>query len=112
MRRAMSSVHSPAGRSQWRCWGISGARSSPARTCSSSAWRTCARRSTDCRLLERGTGQTVAHENGNGDAPRSPTDLERRDWGKVLKRTVKEFRQDNLTDWAAALTYYSVLALF
>src|SRR5512132_3698914 len=30
----------------------------------------------------------------------------------VLKRTVKEFREDNLTDWAAALTYYSVLAIF
>src|SRR6185295_13533451 len=33
-------------------------------------------------------------------------------WGGVLKRTVKEFREDNLTDWAAALTYYGVLALF
>jgi membrane protein len=32
-------------------------------------------------------------------------------WG-ALKRTVKEFREDNLTDWAAALTYYSVLAIF
>jgi membrane protein len=30
----------------------------------------------------------------------------------VLKRTVSEFRDDNLTDWAAALTYYSVLSLF
>jgi membrane protein len=33
-------------------------------------------------------------------------------WWAILKRTVKEFRQDNLTDWAAALTYYGVLALF
>jgi membrane protein len=30
----------------------------------------------------------------------------------VLKRTVTEFREDNLTDWAAALTYYGVLAIF
>src|SRR5437763_1160223 len=30
----------------------------------------------------------------------------------LLKRTVGEFRADNLTDWAAALTYYGVLALF
>ncbi len=30
----------------------------------------------------------------------------------TLKRTGKEFSQDNLTDWAAALTYYGVLALF
>ena len=27
-------------------------------------------------------------------------------------RTVKEFQDDNLTDWAAALTYYAILALF
>jgi membrane protein len=32
-------------------------------------------------------------------------------WG-ALKRTVREFRDDNLTDWAAALTYYGVLAIF
>jgi membrane protein len=30
----------------------------------------------------------------------------------VLKRTVSEFREDNLTDWAAALTYYGILAVF
>ncbi len=30
----------------------------------------------------------------------------------VIKRTVSEFRADNLTDWAAALTYYGVLAIF
>ncbi len=30
----------------------------------------------------------------------------------TLKRTAREFRDDNLTDWAAALTYYSVLSLF
>jgi membrane protein len=35
-----------------------------------------------------------------------------RHWWPVLKRTVKEFREDNLTDWAAALTYYAVLAIF
>jgi membrane protein len=35
-----------------------------------------------------------------------------RHWWPVLKRTVREFREDNLTDWAAALTYYGVLAIF
>ena len=30
----------------------------------------------------------------------------------ALKRTVREFKEDNLTDWAAALTYYAVLAIF
>ena len=36
----------------------------------------------------------------------------RRDWRAVFKRTFDEFQEDNLTDWAAALTYYSVLSLF
>ena len=30
----------------------------------------------------------------------------------TLKRTAREFREDNLTDWAAALTYYGLLSLF
>jgi membrane protein len=30
----------------------------------------------------------------------------------TLKRTVLEFREDGMTDWAAALTYYGLLALF
>jgi membrane protein len=30
----------------------------------------------------------------------------------TLKRTFKEFQEDNLTDWAAAMTYYGVLSLF
>jgi membrane protein len=44
--------------------------------------------------------------------PSAPTDLPKRSWWEVLKRTVKEFNRDNLTDWAAALTYYGVLSLF
>ena len=30
----------------------------------------------------------------------------------MLKRTFGEFRDDNMTDWAAALTYYGVLSIF
>jgi membrane protein len=45
-------------------------------------------------------------------APNEPTDLGGGGWWAALKRTVSEFREDNLTDWAAALTYYSVLAIF
>ena len=45
-------------------------------------------------------------------APKGPTDLSKRTWWGVLKRTVKEFQEDNLTDWAAALTYYAILSLF
>ena len=42
----------------------------------------------------------------------SPADLKRRSWSGVLRRTVSEFSDDNLSDWAAALTYYAVLAIF
>jgi membrane protein len=38
--------------------------------------------------------------------------LSKRTWFGTVKRTVREFRDDNLTDWAAALTYYAVLSLF
>jgi membrane protein len=38
--------------------------------------------------------------------------LAKRTWFGTVKRTVREFKDDNLTDWAAALTYYAVLSLF
>jgi membrane protein len=41
-----------------------------------------------------------------------PTDLSPRSWFGILKRTGKEFQDDNLSDWAAALTYYGVLSIF
>ena len=45
-------------------------------------------------------------------APESPSDLKREAWGGVLKRTIAAFRKNNLTVWAAALTYYGVLSIF
>jgi membrane protein len=51
----------------------------------------------------------MARSDGTPDAP---TDLKGRSWGGVLKRTFTEFKDDNLTDWAAALTYYGVLSIF
>lgn len=50
--------------------------------------------------------------NGDGNAPGQPTELGKRSRLGVLRRTVREFREDNLTDWAAALTYYGVLSIF
>ena len=44
--------------------------------------------------------------------PEQPTDVPKPAWGGVLKRTFREFQADNLTDLAAALTYYGVLAIF
>jgi len=51
----------------------------------------------------------MARSNGSPD---SPGDLKGKSWGGVLKRTFTEFKDDNLTDWAAALTYYGVLSIF
>ena len=48
----------------------------------------------------------------NEPGPEEPTALRARSWWGVLKRTVREFREDNLTDWAAALTYYAILSIF
>src|SRR4051795_2190514 len=45
-------------------------------------------------------------------APEQPTDLPKRSWIATLRRTFYEFKEDNLTDWAAALTYYAVLSVF
>jgi membrane protein len=70
-----------------------------------------------------------AHNASNDDAPRSagrrdderPTGGARgrssrssrqTGSGAMLKRTVKEFSEDNLPHWAAALTYYGVLSIF
>jgi membrane protein len=46
------------------------------------------------------------------EEPRKPTELNPRAWLGVLRRTVGKFRALNLTDSAAALTYYGVLSIF
>ncbi|MDF3299542.1 YihY/virulence factor BrkB family protein [Streptomyces tropicalis] len=45
-------------------------------------------------------------------APDSPIELPKRAWRDVLKRSLREFQEDELVDRAAALTYYAVLSLF
>lgn len=42
----------------------------------------------------------------------TPTKLPKHQWWGALKRTFREFMDDKLLDWAAALTYYSILSLF
>ncbi len=44
--------------------------------------------------------------------PDSPTDLTKRSWFYVARKTLHEFGEDQCTDLAAALTYYAVLAIF
>ena len=49
------------------------------------------------------------------DERRTPddlTDLPKRSWKGVLRRSMREFSDDKVTDWAAALTYYGVLSIF
>ncbi|MFB9388373.1 YihY/virulence factor BrkB family protein [Streptomyces coeruleoprunus] len=60
------------------------------------------------------SGGNAEPDRGRGKRPpaEGPAHVLKHSWGAVLKRTVKEFREDNLTDWAAALTYYGVLAIF
>jgi membrane protein len=54
----------------------------------------------------------VASGGAAGGGPEGPTELSKRSWWAVLKRTVREFSEGRLFDWAAALTYYSVLSIF
>jgi membrane protein len=44
--------------------------------------------------------------------PDGPTDLSGRSWRQLLIRTGRQFNDDNLTTWAAALTYYGIQSLF
>ena len=44
--------------------------------------------------------------------PDGPTDLKKRSWLYVLRKTLREFGADQCMDIAASLTYYAVLALF
>jgi YihY family inner membrane protein len=60
------------------------------------------------READRSRGRSDADD---GVAER-PTQLPGGSWWAAVKRTFKEFRIDNLSDWAAALTYYSVLSIF
>ena len=53
----------------------------------------------------------------NGREPRSgeparQSDISKARWGGVLRRSVKQFKHDDLTDRAGALTYYGLLAIF
>jgi membrane protein len=44
--------------------------------------------------------------------PDSPAQLKGKGLFAALKRTFKQFSEDNVSDWAAALTYYGILSIF
>jgi len=51
-------------------------------------------------------------EKRSGRVPEGPAHPRKGSLGQTLKRTVAEFKEDELTDRAAALTYYGVLSIF
>ncbi|MFM9592339.1 YihY/virulence factor BrkB family protein [Streptomyces scabiei] len=57
-----------------------------------------------------GAGAGSGAEEGTGVD--GPTGLPKKSWWAVVRRTAKEFQDDELSDRAAALTYYGVLSLF
>src|SRR5215203_1447987 len=65
-------------------------------------------------MTEGRTSNAERPEDGRdgGQPPERPTQLPGGSWWAAVKRTVREFQVDNLSDWAAALTYYSVLSIF
>ncbi|MET9323549.1 YihY/virulence factor BrkB family protein [Streptomyces sp. NPDC003038] len=66
----------------------------------------------DGRTERVAADRTGPDEQVERHAPDGPTDMPKRAWGQVLKGTLKEFKDDELGDRAAALTYYGILALF
>ena len=65
------------------------------------------------RTGSNGADNTAAASTAtSGTAPRTLTDIPKAGWLSILKRSVREFKHDDVTDRAAALTYYGLLALF
>jgi membrane protein len=56
--------------------------------------------------------QESTNEKRSGRQPEGPPHPRRASMAQTLKRTMTEFKEDNLADSAAALTYYSVLSIF
>jgi membrane protein len=54
----------------------------------------------------------AADHSGSGQQRSRGSGAQKNAAGSTLKRTVKEFSDDNLPHWAAALTYYGVLSIF
>jgi membrane protein len=46
------------------------------------------------------------------DSPDAPARLGAVGWTAAAKRSIREFKDDHLQDWAAALTYYGILSIF
>src|SRR3954453_15216429 len=56
--------------------------------------------------------ETTTRPRGRDSTPDNPAQLSKGTWMDTLKRTLREFKEDDLTLLAAALTYYGILSLF
>jgi membrane protein len=65
-------------------------------------------------VADKGTSQELADAPAPDDArkPDSPGEVTKRSWKYVLRKSFREFVDDQCPDRAASLTYYGVLALF
>jgi membrane protein len=54
----------------------------------------------------------VGNPPGPDAGPDKPTQLHGKGVLAAVKRTFKQYSQDNVSDWAAALTYYGILSIF
>ncbi|MET7301695.1 YihY/virulence factor BrkB family protein [Embleya sp. NPDC005575] len=70
----------------------------------------------DLAKPEHGTEDTAEGTAERAPAPENlperPGDLPKSSWFKAAWRTIREFKEDDLNIWAAALTYQSVLSIF
>jgi membrane protein len=60
-----------------------------------------------------GSEHPASADSADSDqAPDALTQIPTPGWRAILKRALQQFKQDNITDRAAALTYFGVLAMF
>ena len=65
-------------------------------------------------MAQQDTGDKAQTAPSPDDAskPDTPAEVTKPNWKYIVRKTIREFSKDQCTDLAAALTYYTVLALF
>ena len=66
----------------------------------------------DARKDEPNDARENAPSDAREDVPNDPTDLSGGSWRDAAKRTLKEYKDDDLQDRAAALTYFGIQSIF